>query len=272
MLFETKHVARVDFCRIDPPCQTSGFPLHLHEALECYLVTRGQVRVTVDEAVYLLGEGEGVLVFPYQCHSYEAVGEAENFCCLFSPDFVPAYTKDKGKLLPRDSRFSYPDLRLPSRDTYLAKKAFVYDLLAAFDDGREYFLRAMDGQSTLISRILIYLSDNLTGDCSLTQLSQQIGYEYTYLSKYFKRTTGISLHAYTDTLRIARARDLLLSDPKVPIRLVCEACGYSSQRTFDRTFRRAVGMSPAAYRRDALRPEKGIPVCPESEEPAPKNA
>lgn len=272
MLFETKHVARVDFCRIDPPCATSGFPLHLHEALECYLVTRGEVRVTVDEEVYLLRAGEGVLVFPYQCHSYEAIGEAENFCCLFSPDFVPAYTKDKGKLLPRDSRFAFPPERLPMRGSYLAQKAFVYDLLAAFDEGREYAPRAMDGHSTLISRILIYLADNLTGDCSLARLSQEIGYEYTYLSKYFKRTTGVSLHAYTDALRVARAKEMLLSDPRGSIRLIGEACGYASQRTFDRTFRRAVGKSPAAYRKSALFLKNGGPVCSENGEEGAKNA
>lgn len=272
MLFETKHVARVDFCRIDPPARTEGFPLHLHEALECYVVTEGQVRVTVDEESYLLGKGEGVLVFPYQCHSYEAIGEAESFWCLFSPDFAPAYTKDKGKLLPRDCRFAFPDLRLPPRDTYLAKKAFVYELLSVFDDGRAYVPRKMDGQSGLISRILIYLFEHLAGDCSLRGLSREIGYEYTYLSKYFKRTTGVSLHAYTDALRIARARDLLLSEPKTPVRLVGEACGYASQRSFDRSFRRAVGCSPAAYRKKMLRPENGGPVCSENAEEAYKNA
>jgi AraC-like DNA-binding protein len=231
MLFETKHSARVDLCHIDPPAITDGFPLHLHEMLEAYLVTKGEVRVTVDDDVYLLGEGEGVLVFPYQRHSYKVIEDAEILCCLFSPDFAPAYTKDKGKLLPQNARFSFPAARLPMRDGYLAKKAFVYDLLSTFDENREYIPRKMDGQSSLISRILIYLSENLAGDCSLHGVAEKVGYEYTYLSKYFKRMTGVSLHAYTDALRIARAKDLLTAEPRLPVHLIGERCGYPSHRT-----------------------------------------
>lgn len=272
MLFETKHSARTDFCRIDPPCRTSGFPLHLHEVLECYLVTRGQVRVTVDDAAYLLGEGEGVLVFPYQRHSYEAVGEAENLCCLFSADFAPAYTKDKGKLLPTDHRFRFSVTRLPERGGYLAGKAFVYDLLSTFDEGREYVPRKMDGQNALISRILIYLSENLAGDCTLQSVAREVGYEYTYLSKYFKRMTGVSLHSYTDALRIARAKDLLVSEPHTPVHLVGERCGYPSHRTFDRAFLRAEGCSPVSYRHARCKGGKAAPVCREKGETPLQNA
>lgn len=272
MLFETKHSARADFCRIDPPCRTSGFPLHLHEVLECYLITRGQVRVTVDDATYLLGEGEGVLVFPYQRHSYEAIGEAENLCCLFSADFAPAYTKDKGKLLPADHRFRFSAARLPERDGYLASKAFVYDLLSTFDEGRVYVPRKMDGHSALISQILIYLSENLAGDCSLHGVAKYVGYEYTYLSKYFKHMTGISLHSYTDALRIARAKDLLVAEPHMPVHIVGEMCGYPSHRTFDRAFSRSEGICPATYRRTHCGQEKGVPVCRENGESTPENA
>lgn len=272
MLFETKHSARVDLCHIDPPTKTEGFPLHLHEMLEAYLVTAGRVRVTVDDDTYLLTVGMGVLVFPYQRHSYEVVEEAEILCCLFSPDFAPAYTKDKGKLIPRDARFSFSAARLPMRDGYLAKKAFVYDLLSTFDENREYKPREMDGQSSLISRILIYLSENLAGDCSLVGVAKHVGYEYTYLSKYFKRMTGVSLHAYTDALRIARAKDLLTLEGTTPIHLIGERCGYPTHRTFDRAFLRAEGISPAAYRRTHCQQEKGVPVCSETPSDTAENA
>jgi transcriptional regulator GlxA family with amidase domain len=126
----------------------------------------------------------------------------------------------------------------------------------------------MDGQSSLISRILIYLSENLAGDCSLHGVAEKVGYEYTYLSKYFKRMTGVSLHAYTDALRIARAKDLLTAEPRLPVHLIGERCGYPSHRTFDRAFSRAEGMSPAAYRRAHL----GAPVCSENGAEAPENA
>ena len=268
MLFESQHSARADFCHIDPPAITEGFPLHLHEVLEAYLVTHWQVRVTVDENVYLLKEGEGVLVFPYQRHSYEVVEGAEVLCCLFSADFAPAYTKDKGKVVPRDHRFTFSAARLPMREGYLANKAFVYDLLSTFDENREYHPRKMDGHSALISQILIYLSDNLTGDCSLHRVAEEVGYEYTYLSKYFKHMTGTSLHAYTDALRIARAKALLVSEPTLPMHIVGERCGYPSHRTFDRAFARAEGMCPAAYRRAHIE----APVCSENGTHTPENA
>ena len=262
MLFEVFHSARTDFCELYLPAETTGFPSHLHEVLECYLVTRGSARVRVDERTYLLGEGEGVVVFPYQLHSYEVAGEAEVFYCLFSSDFAAAYMRDKARLLPSDASFSFPISRLPVRESHIAKKSFVYDLLAHFAEGRTYEPRKLDGHSVLITRILTYLSENLAGDCSLAAVAAHIGYEYTYLSKYFRQTTGVSLHAYTNAMRIARAKEMLVSEPHTPIHLVGERCGYASQRTFDRVFRSVTAETPLDYRRRVLGIENGDPCVP----------
>ncbi len=264
MLFEVFHSARTDFCEMYLPDETAGFPSHLHEVLECYLVTRGRVRVTVDEKTYLLGEGEGVLVFPYQLHSYEVMeGGAEVFYCLFSADFASAYMRDKSRLLPTDASFSFPISRLPVRTSHIAKKSFVYDLLSHFEEGRQYQPRKLDGHSVLITRILTYLSENLAGDCSLAAVAAKVGYEYTYLSKYFRQTTGVSLHAYTNALRVAHAKELLTAEPHTPVHIIGERCGYASQRTFDRVFHSVVGESPLDYRHRALAIKKGAPVCSE---------
>ena len=263
MLFEVFHSARTDFCELYLPEETAGFPPHLHEVLEFYLVTSGCVRVTVDEATYLLREGEGVLVFPYQLHGYEVVEHAQVFYCLFSADFASAYMRDKARVLPTDASFAFPLSRLPVRKSHIAKKSFVYDLLSHFEEERAYHPRKLDGHSVLITKILTYLSENLAGDCSLSAVAAHVGYEYTYLSKYFHQTTGVSLHSYTNALRIARAKELLLSEPHSPIHIVGERCGYSSQRTFDRVFHSVVGESPHDYRLHALGIENGGPVCSE---------
>lgn len=250
MFFEASHSALTDFYKSYAVRETESFPLHMHEALECYIVTRGKVLVTVDGQDYLLGGGEGVLVFPYQRHSYEVLAPSENLCCLFSADFAPAYMKDKDKLLPENAHFAFPLSRLPMRDGYLAKKAFVYELLSVFDEGRTYLPRRMSGQNALLSRIFHYLSEHIAEDCSLRAIAEFVGYEYTYLSKHFKRATGISLHDYINALRIGRAKTLLW-EGDAPIHLIAEQCGFASLRSFNRVFLEKTGYTPGDYRAGA---------------------
>jgi AraC-like DNA-binding protein len=68
------------------------------------------------------------------------------------------------------------------------------------------------------------------------------------LRRRFREATGLPIHAYLISRRIAAARELL-ERSDLAIKAVAERLGYSDVFFFSRQFRRHVGIAPAAFRR-----------------------
>jgi transcriptional regulator GlxA family with amidase domain len=67
----------------------------------------------------------------------------------------------------------------------------------------------------------------------------------------FKRATGMSPMDYVQTLRIEEAKHLL-ETTDLPLDDIAAEVGYAEPASFRRLFRRMVGLSPSAYRRQRL--------------------
>ncbi|MDD2485735.1 MAG: AraC family transcriptional regulator [bacterium] len=80
------------------------------------------------------------------------------------------------------------------------------------------------------------------------QSSRQTGYSATHLRRLFKAYTGQSPVAYFNALKLAAARNALLSTSKSIKRIAAEL-GFSDEAYFRRVFRKAEGMPPSEYRK-----------------------
>jgi AraC family transcriptional regulator len=83
---------------------------------------------------------------------------------------------------------------------------------------------------------------------SLDELALEANLSRSHFARAFRQTTGLSPHRYLTARRLARARELL-RDENLPLADVALGCGFSSQAHFTETFRRAAGVTPAAFRR-----------------------
>ena len=68
------------------------------------------------------------------------------------------------------------------------------------------------------------------------------------LQRQFQDTVGMSPQTWIVRERIAIAKDLL-TDRRIPLKAIAEKTGFGSPESFRRHFRRIVGTSPTAYRR-----------------------
>lgn len=87
-----------------------------------------------------------------------------------------------------------------------------------------------------------HFSENLT----VEEIAEQAYLSPFYLSKVFKRETGISIHKYLNLIRIDKARDLLRSGLN-PITAAVET-GFVDQSHFTHWFKRITGVTPSVYR------------------------
>lgn len=90
----------------------------------------------------------------------------------------------------------------------------------------------------------IHLADRLT----LDHLADQFPISKTYISEYFKRHTGEGLQNYILKHKVNIAR-LKLTHTNLTIGTIAGELGFSDESYFYRTFKKAVGLTPAAYRK-----------------------
>ncbi len=85
-------------------------------------------------------------------------------------------------------------------------------------------------------------------DFSLQDLADMMKISPTYLSRLLKNEIGVSFIEYLTQVRVEKAIQMM-SDPTMKLYEVAEKVGYSNQHYFSTTFKKAVGLSPAEYRK-----------------------
>jgi transcriptional regulator GlxA family with amidase domain len=91
-------------------------------------------------------------------------------------------------------------------------------------------------------------------------LARGVNMSAGHLSRQFRLAYGESPYSYLMTRRIERAMALLRRGD-LTVTDVCFAVGCSSLGTFSSRFAELVGISPSAYRREAVGEMAGIPPC-----------
>lgn len=105
-----------------------------------------------------------------------------------------------------------------------------------------------DGQLPRIIRVVNdYVRGHIDQELSLTRLAELVHHSPTYLSRLYKRLTGITLFEYITDQRMVLARQLL-QESMLKIHEIATAVGYESAPHFTRFFKKQVGITPQEYR------------------------
>jgi len=84
---------------------------------------------------------------------------------------------------------------------------------------------------------------------TLADIAADTGLGADHFSRVFKQETGLSPYQFVIRRRVDRARHLL-AETVVSIAGIAHECGFADQVHLTRAFRRIVGTTPAAYRRE----------------------
>lgn len=255
-------------------CIDKFSPYHRHDAYEIYLFISGNTNMYLEHSCYHLERGDLLVINPSEMHrsvcldnqAYERIGinikrvvfermssiQTNLLTCF---DLRPLGQKNlihlSEKQLQHFMRIA-DDLR-----EVINSSEYGYDILAnSYLSQLLVFINTLYKSSTytandimpdLINNTMIYIKDHLTETISLEQLSEKFYLSGTYISRQFKKHTGLSIRSYILDQRIALAK-MLLSDGKN----VSEACymsGFYDYANFIRSFTKLVGISPGKYKR-----------------------
>ncbi len=232
-----------------------SFYEHMHYSFELFVVNSGESLVTIDNVTYTLHEGEAVLIFPNQRHNFKSKKSTHRYW-LFSQNLVEAFSHRVLYKIPKNNKFT-PNKDIIKMlestkisDSLLKKKGAIYSLLADFDEKAEYTEKNKLNLDFL-DKVLDFVEKNYGNDCSLSKVSSQLGYSYSYISKCFQKSVGISYNSFVNQFRISKSC-YLLKNTDLSILECSIECGYNSVYSFMRNFKQICKVTPSEYREKRL--------------------
>lgn len=98
-------------------------------------------------------------------------------------------------------------------------------------------------ESNLLGVINYYIHNHLDSDLSLTRIAQEVSLNPSYLSRWYKQTTGKGLSDYIQGVKIEKGKELLQTS-SLKVHEISEKLGFTDPHYFFRFFKKFVGCTP----------------------------
>jgi AraC-like DNA-binding protein len=118
---------------------------------------------------------------------------------------------------------------------------------AAAFSGKRCGVRVSARDRQRATETAMWLDAHCERDVGLQHASAMAGLSAFYFLRVFTRVVGVTPHQYLIRSRLRRAARLL-AVTDAPVTQIALECGFNDLANFTRTFRRAAGRSPAAFR------------------------
>ncbi len=99
-----------------------------------------------------------------------------------------------------------------------------------------------------LQRSIEFIHANFTHDITFKDAADVAIMSPSYYRRYFKLFTKKTFTEYLNSLRIARAAELLKANPQKKVLEICYEAGFNNVSHFNRTFLRITGVTPKAFR------------------------
>lgn len=104
--------------------------------------------------------------------------------------------------------------------------------------------------SALIGNVINYIHSNIQDNLSVNEIANLFYVSPTYLSRVFKKETGMSLIDYINQLKIKHST-FLLRDTYLPIQDIGRILGINDTNYFSRLFKKYMDETPSQYRKNS---------------------
>ncbi len=154
-----------------------------------------------------------------------------------------------------DFAFAREALRLEACD-YIVKETMTRDELYVsvekakqqFFQRRELSSRAIVQEDPELKHMVHYIQEHVAQRITLEEMANEMAMNPSYFSRFFKQKMGETFSDYVIRTRMQYAMEKLRCT-HLPVQQIAEQAGFSNLSYFHMTFKRIVGMTPAAYRR-----------------------
>ncbi len=258
--------------------QPDPYMTHWHNATEMITVLEQDYTVTVQNQIFHLAPGDILVIPPGALHSIQGSpnGLGSRFVFLFElTPFTSMY----------DFRFvrnAFSDAVLINQD--LCPTIYENEITTILNCAELYWsknpIRLLEIYSSLLSFLICYTKSALDGQIlskacvsyvrknhiisiqallaeidtdfehipSLEEAATQTGLSKFYFARHFRNCTGHTYWDYINQIRLKKASQLLI-ETNDAICKIALACGFHDVSSFNRSFKKEIGCTPSAYRK-----------------------
>ena len=251
--------------------------VHAHAEWELYFLLSGERRYFIRDHVVPVKAGDLILVPSGEIHKSLQAGEGphERISVEFRREFLPACLEMNGAC--RLESIFQGGFRLSMIESDQGR--IRVELFRLLDVVREAGAGWEDAARIIVSNLLLqiaqicrqsaalehtalpqptwfpillrHLAAHASEPIALADAAEVVYLHPSYLSRAFRRITGMTFLDYLSNLRVREARKLL-ETTNMPLQRIAEACGLGDVTHFGRVFRRVTGQTPGKYRKQGL--------------------
>ncbi len=254
---------------------------HYHEFLEMLYLTKGEMKIWLNDKPYEFRQGELIIINSNETHRLESLcPESLYYVIKFTPKLLCTFQQT-----PKETKYILPFLAEQSEQPRVYNRTFVdetgipallhdaikewnekgvgYELALKADvlktirivvgylseQGINVRMSASGGNiQQMISTILEYVNENFT-TADEKEVADRFSISYSYFSRSFKQIMNMSFKEYINYLKINEAQRLLLTTGK-SISEISAELGFSSASHFINVFKKHKSCSPKQYKKN----------------------
>lgn len=124
---------------------------------------------------------------------------------------------------------------------------YTYKYFSGGQENPAVYEKRVPDKQELVYIITSYIDNHISQIKALTDVSDYIGFSYSYTSQIFRSIMDMSLKTYYQNKRFEEAAKLLQNG--LSVTQTSEALGFESVHSFSRAFKTQFGVSPQSYTR-----------------------
>lgn len=246
------------------------FNSHLHKCYEIIRIIDGELLYTVEGREYTLSGGDLIFTAPDELHSFSFPTQ-----CTYRREFIhiyPGFIKDYPEIcdmlkmrrmgecnaIPAETVKKYGIAEIfngiyeycekPVPETDFMVLTYALQLLVKINQivktGSLIYGSSISGKKSGL--ICDYIDRHYMEKTDLDTISAELFLSPSYVSRVFKKETGMTVKAYINLRRITQAKNLIIEGEKATC--VFRECGFSDYSTFYRAFVKYAGMTPDKFK------------------------
>ena len=248
---------------------------HSHTYCEIFYLKTGSCIYYVNNDMYHLIAGDVFIVAPGDSHStsYEGLVACERIvvCCeleaipesfLNSHEDLKESLQRSGKVvLVKKGQLQLEGIlsrmmeenNFPDEYSYELMTYYAQELFLCLKRGGVFIYekhKSRESYSADIEDAIRYIAQNYALSITLEDVAKIINLSPTYLSKKFKKVTGMTFKEYVNYIRLKQASQALLTTDN-SITEIAVDCGFNSSNYFKDLFRKVNGVSPRTFRKQS---------------------
>lgn len=232
------------------------FDAHLHEHVEFGYILSGSCDLYIEDKCHKLNTGDIFIIFPNQIHRYDNSQNINAYVIICSVDLLSEFKNSFLNMIPQS----------PVISKNMSNVLRLFDIF--FDNCEELPFESQRGiilaligislqNMTLLNQdryniktlknMLIFCNAHYSEPITIQDVADNLHISRSHAAHIFQYKLNTTFSQYINNKRVGMACDIL-KNTHMSVTQAAFASGFSSLRTFNRTFAKVKGCTPREYR------------------------